>query len=260
MNYTQSIGSITELKCLLKFIELGYECSIPYGNGAKYDFVADVDGKMLRIQCKSSSPIVSQAKNHESETVEAFSFSTTCATTNTKKTTRYTYNDSQIDYFATCFNEQVYLIPVNECSTSKTLRFLPPSNNNNNNYNKAENYEIEKIIQPSQDFLQSYEDYKHRCMLQKKESLKLFCSKCGKQITKNSKSGLCSSCYAMTTRKTEHPTREELKEMIRKIPFITIGKNYGVSDNAVRKWCKAMNLPHLSSEIKKFSDEDWSKI
>lgn len=258
MNYTQSIGNITELKCLLKFMELGYECSIPYGNGAKYDFIADVNGKMLRIQCKSSSPVASRAKNHNDEIVEAFSFSTVCATTNTQKTTRHTYDDSQIDYFATCFNEQVYLIPVNECSTSKTLRFLPPSNNNN--YNKAEDYEIEKIIQPAQDFLQSYEDYKNRCALQKKEQPKLFCSECGTQITKYSKSGLCSICQAKTTRKTEYPTREELKEMIRKIPFTTIGKNYGVSDNAVRKWCKAMNLPCLSSEIKKISDEDWSKI
>ena len=36
MNYTQSIGNIVELQCISKFIELGYEVSIPYGNGAKY--------------------------------------------------------------------------------------------------------------------------------------------------------------------------------------------------------------------------------
>lgn len=45
MDYTQSIGNITELKCMTAFIELGYECSIPYGNNAKYDFVVDVNGK-----------------------------------------------------------------------------------------------------------------------------------------------------------------------------------------------------------------------
>lgn len=55
MNYTQSIGNIVELQCISKFIELGYEVSIPYGNGAKYDFIADVNGKFLRIQCKSCS-------------------------------------------------------------------------------------------------------------------------------------------------------------------------------------------------------------
>ena len=45
MNYTQSIGNVVELKCIAKFIEMGYEVSIPYGNGAKYDFVADVNGE-----------------------------------------------------------------------------------------------------------------------------------------------------------------------------------------------------------------------
>ena len=38
---TQVIGNATELKCIAKFIELGYECSIPYGNSAKYDFIVD---------------------------------------------------------------------------------------------------------------------------------------------------------------------------------------------------------------------------
>lgn len=31
MNYTQSIGNVVELKCIAKFIEMGYEVSIPYG-------------------------------------------------------------------------------------------------------------------------------------------------------------------------------------------------------------------------------------
>ena len=44
MEYTQSKGNLVELQCISKFIELGYECSIPYGNSAKYDFIADVNG------------------------------------------------------------------------------------------------------------------------------------------------------------------------------------------------------------------------
>jgi hypothetical protein len=35
---------------------------------------------------------------------------------------------------------------------------------------------------------------------------------------------------------------------------------YDVSDNAIRKWCDAYNLPRKKSEIKKISDEDWEKI
>jgi hypothetical protein len=32
-------------------------------------------------------------------------------------------------------------------------------------------------------------------------------------------------------------TREELKEMIRTESFLSIGKRFEVSDNAIRKWC-----------------------
>lgn len=218
MNYTQSVGNITELKCLLKFIELGYECSIPYGNGAKYDFVADVNGQMLRIQCKSANAIKSQ----KSDNVEAFSFSTICSTTNTQKTVRHRYDKTQIDYFATVFNEQVYLIPVDECSTSKTLRFIPPANNNKN-YNKAEDYEIEKIISYSNELLQSKKDYEVRCIATKETTEnkpQFYCIECGKEVTQYSDTGMCAQCYAKSTRKVERPSREELKALIRTTSFL----------------------------------------
>ena len=120
------LGNTNEMQCMLKFMELGYECSIPYGNGAKYDFIVDVDGKLLRIQCKSSKRVKSKAKSKEGEYDDAFVFSTTCTTTNTKKTIVHTYDETQIDYFATSFEGRVYLVPVSECSSAKTLRFSPP--------------------------------------------------------------------------------------------------------------------------------------
>lgn len=40
MDYTQMLGNTNELKCLTAFIQLGFECSIPYGNGAKYYFIS----------------------------------------------------------------------------------------------------------------------------------------------------------------------------------------------------------------------------
>jgi len=55
-------------------------------------------------------------------------------------------------------------------------------------------------------------------------------------------------------------TREELKQLIRTTPFIKIGQQFGVSDNAIRKWCDKFNLPRKSTEIKKISDKDWEKL
>ena len=35
---------------------------------------------------------------------------------------------------------------------------------------------------------------------------------------------------------------------------------FGVSDNAIRKWCKVENLPSKKSDILVYSDEQWTKI
>lgn len=262
MDYTQSKGNLVELQCISKFIELGYECSIPYGNGAKYDFVVDVNGQLLRIQCKSAShPIDKSTGQYD---INAIQFSCAAQTTNTQKTVRHLYDKTQIDYFATVFNNQVYLIPVEECSTSKTLRFTPPKNNNPN-YNDAKKYMIENIIPCSENLIQSKINFENRQKNTNKKNTnkdlkKIYCKKCGIEITIHSKSGLCSKCKSFQNRLVERPQREELKYLIRNLSFSEIGRKYNVSDNSIRKWCKAEKLPSKKSEIKSISDEDWINI
>ena len=92
---------------------------------------------------------------------------------------------------------------------------------------------------------------------------KYFCKKCGKQVSQKGVE-LCLDCYnkerSLTQRTIERPSREKLKQLIRTTPFTQIGKLYGVSDNAIRKWCDFENLPRKSTEIKKYSDEEWRQI
>lgn len=64
----------------------------------------------------------------------------------------------------------------------------------------------------------------------------------------------------MPRRSRNTPTREELKRQIRSMSFLKIAKEYGVSDNAIRKWCKKYNLPFRTKDIKSISDDDWIKI
>ena len=61
-------------------------------------------------------------------------------------------------------------------------------------------------------------------------------------------------------RVVERPAREELKDLIRNKPFTEIGKKFGVSDNAIKKWCDAYNLPRKKKDIKLISDEEWQNI
>ena len=93
-----------------------------------------------------------------------------------------------------------------------------------------------------------------------KKDILLYCSKCNTSITKYSDSGLCVKCSYEARRKSikPRPSREELKELIQKESFVQIGKQFGVTDNAVRKWCVVMDLPSKKADINKITD--WSKI
>ena len=91
-----------------------------------------------------------------------------------------------------------------------------------------------------------------------KENKEKYCPKCGKLISKNA--NLCVNCNNIANRIVERPDREELKTLIRTLPFTYIGKQYGVSDKAVTKWCKNANLPSTKTEIKQYSDEEWLNI
>lgn len=86
-----------------------------------------------------------------------------------------------------------------------------------------------------------------------------YCLECGKLITKN-KTCLCFDCVRKQNRVCDRPAREELKDLIRKYPFTAIAKTYGVSDNAVRKWCKSYNLPSKKQDIVKYSNLQWLDI
>ena len=131
-------GNLTELQCLAAFIECGYEVSIPYGDSSKYDFIADKDGQLLKIQVKTSS-----MKNGNSDAI-CFSCRSTHVNCSGVKNVRYSENE--IDYFATYWDGKCYVVPVQECSVEKTLRFVPPKNGQTKGISFAEEYEINKIL------------------------------------------------------------------------------------------------------------------
>lgn len=76
-----------------------------------------------------------------------------------------------------------------------------------------------------------------------------FCKECGAEISKGAQ--LCPKCLGKSRRISNRPSKEELFELIKTKSFCEIGRMYGVSDNAIRKWCKSYELPYLKSEIKK---------
>lgn len=95
----------------------------------------------------------------------------------------------------------------------------------------------------------------------RKTNKKYYCIDCGIEISKQStRCKKCASRLNHLSKRIFEITREELKTLIRELPFTSIAKQFNVSDNAIRKRCRSFNLPYKSSEIKEYSDEEWEKI
>ena len=141
---TQKKGTLTELHCILDLTELGIRTLIPTDEASKYDVVADVNGNFIRIQCKTSTWATDTAVPET-----AFHISTSCQTTNTKKTTRYKYSKDDIDYFYTNFNGQGYLVSIDEATGLRfRWRYEYPSTGQKQGIHIANEYKIEEVLKP----------------------------------------------------------------------------------------------------------------
>ena len=251
MELTQVKGNLVELQCIMKFMSMGFECSTPYGNQAKYDILVDVGHEILRVQCK---------KSKWADDKKSIIFNTYSQTTNTQKTVRHKYTSEQIDYFATCWEGNVYLIPVDECSTCKSLRIAPKTSQTPNSVNMAEDYLAEKVL--GHLSLYCEKEFEESIPVKFEEHSDIFtkkCIDCGRPV--NKENSRCVDCSHLSLRVVKNrPTREELKNLIRNETFLSIGQSYNVSANAIRKWCDSYHLPRKKSEIKTYSDEAWALI
>ena len=77
-----------------------------------------------------------------------------------------------------------------------------------------------------------------RAERQRKKATGYLCIFCKKKYLPNHKEQMyCSpQCGHLSRRKTDRPSKEKLNEMIKTKTWSEIGRIYGVSDNAVRKW------------------------
>lgn len=75
-----------------------------------------------------------------------------------------------------------------------------------------------------------------------------YCEICGEIITLGAKK--CPKCYGLSQRIVDRPSKEELFNILsqNKGNFTQTGKIFNVSDNTIRKWCKAYNLPYHSND------------
>lgn len=84
------------------------------------------------------------------------------------------------------------------------------------------------------------------------KSIATRCPICGNPKSHQAKT--CRDCYEPTNNYSKKisnkPTKEELFNILQQVQgnFTEVGRQYGVTDNAVRKWCKSYDLPYHSSD------------
>lgn len=77
------------------------------------------------------------------------------------------------------------------------------------------------------------------------------CEKCGEEFnySENQKRFCTIKCANEFSRKVERPNKDDLEKLIKEKSFVELGRIYGVSDNAVKKWCKSYGLPHRKKDL-----------
>ena len=135
---SKDVGNITEVSCMLEFMKLGCVVLQPYGDCQRYDFVVEINNKFYRIQSKTANI------NYLNDGYISFRCDNT--TTQNGKIVHHSYDENEIDFFSTFHNGICYLIPVNECSREKRLRFTPPKNGQTKGISFACEYELERMV------------------------------------------------------------------------------------------------------------------
>lgn len=133
---TQFKGTITEMQVALALLERGLTISRPLVE-SRYDLVLEYQGKFYRIQIKTS-------RLKEDKT--GITFNTSNSHINTKGVSNRNYK-GDADFFATYYNGDCYLIPVDNCgSRSKTLRITETKNGQTAGISFLKDYTVEKIL------------------------------------------------------------------------------------------------------------------
>lgn len=111
--------------------------SKPLVQSSRYDFIADINNHLYKIQVKTGT-------YKENAYLE---FATSTSHTNTRGTLNISYDANDVDFFATMYQNQCYLIPFEKCGKrAQRIRFVPTKNGQTQGILFAKDFKLEDII------------------------------------------------------------------------------------------------------------------
>lgn len=145
-NNTGLVGKIGEVTTIKKFIENGIQVYTPILDNTKVDLVAEFDGKLQRVQVKSSSQCVGVDNGATRFKLLSVGNTFNHGIAISKHTP---YELDEVDYFALydCNEDNVYLIKNKEgLQKDITLRHTPPTGGQIKHINYASDYQIDRYL------------------------------------------------------------------------------------------------------------------
>lgn len=133
-------GNIGESIVLAEFVKRGIQVSIPFGDNARYDLIAEFNGKLNKIQVKYCNQLSTTGS------VSCPCASSTNHTTN-KHLSTYENDVDYICFYLACW-DIVTIVPIEQIGTKKTISFRldKPKTTNQFNINLVEDYSFDKIL------------------------------------------------------------------------------------------------------------------
>ena len=139
---TKRLGILGELKALAMFAEYSIPVYIPYGDNERVDFIAEFNGKLQRIQVKSSNTC-------EDGKIKIGTRSTSV---NTKINKAHAYTAEEVDYFIFYYqgSDELFIVPIDEVPAGNiSLRIMPPANNQTKGIRFAKDYLLSDFLEKS---------------------------------------------------------------------------------------------------------------
>lgn len=131
-------GNIAEAVALSEFTKRNIQVSIPFGDNARYDLIAEFSDKLNRIQVKYCDSF------SENESAICICESKRNHTTNKTKNTYI----GEVDYFFFYIQkwDKCVLISIDDIGSNKSICFRNEATKNNQHYRNVDDYTIDKVI------------------------------------------------------------------------------------------------------------------
>lgn len=201
----KKIGTIGEAKTLAKFSEYGIDCYLPFNENTKSDIIADINGKLTRIQIKTSNQI-----DHNSLVVSI-----------RQSGNKEVYSNTDVDYFViyNMIDDELYMITFDDIK---------------NSIGKSISIKIRYTRAVHKDTLQNKDIMIDDVLTRDLGLCKISSSECSCSVRKPKE----QECK----KKSKCPSKEELINLLTVKGVKEIADIFDVTGQTIRKWCRTLDI------------------